>query len=817
MKRIVALVALLAAPLTLRGQNPDNGVPVLDPATPLADAVSLAEFNADGDDEGWSAAQVDDAEVSGGVWRGTTSGEDPWITLTLPEPVDLTGERHLILEFRMKRSADDTTPLQIFWADDNGGFVEPARRVTIRPERIPDDGGFHVYRLGFYNRIQGNLNALRIDFTTMEGSQAEFDYIRYSTVELNPEYTVVVDPPESARVNAYISLAEFNSPDDSEGWQPNHHVNNPVVAGGVLSGAASGADAILNGPGFNFPTLSGEYNILEVRLKRQEDDPTRIDIFIFDDLTNYHESHKFTIGGAGIPQDGEFHVLQFDATNYFVGTLQNLRIDPTADVPGYKFEIDYIRLGVVAPDADGDGLADLVETNTGTFVDSRDTGTDPNKADTDGDGVNDGVEVAYGTNPNDPSSKPFPSLDSYSTPNPVYAVGLPIAPNAPVFSNGTPTGFSVSPALPAGLSLDPSTGVISGTPSQITPQAVYTITATFANAPADTLELTLAVSSPGLLGYALNPASYKVGQNIPPNFPQLLGPEPESFRISPELPLGLYLDGFTGEIAGYPEEAIPPTDFTVTASYNGYPDSSYVVNIEVRPSPILTVDPVQLINEYVSLGEFDVDDDPEGWGAANASAVIADGVATVTATGNDPIVFRGDLALDMTTDEYSILEFRLRRSDHDQRFQIFWSDDSGGEAEERSFIIQPGDFPPLDGEFHVYQIAWAGVIDTTLYRLRLDDGDSAGRVGEFDYVRIGRIRTGPAPVSVALSAETVGDSAIALRWPASAPANLILQSAPTVSTGPWTSVPTPPFLENNQNVVVEPLSGTRRFYRLVQP
>lgn len=44
-------------------------------------------------------------------------------------------------------------------------------------------------------------------------------------------------------------------------------------------------------------------------------------------------------------------------------------------------------------DTDGDRLPDSVETNTGTFVDENDTGTDPNVADTDADGISDGDEV----------------------------------------------------------------------------------------------------------------------------------------------------------------------------------------------------------------------------------------------------------------------------------------------------------------------------------------------------------------------------------------------------------------------------------------
>lgn len=59
---------------------------------------------------------------------------------------------------------------------------------------------------------------------------------------------------------------------------------------------------------------------------------------------------------------------------------------------------------VPVPDSDMDGLDDVVETNTGIFIDANDTGTDPNNPDTDGDGLEDGEEVNnedYLLNPNE--------------------------------------------------------------------------------------------------------------------------------------------------------------------------------------------------------------------------------------------------------------------------------------------------------------------------------------------------------------------------------------------------------------------------------
>jgi hypothetical protein len=64
----------------------------------------------------------------------------------------------------------------------------------------------------------------------------------------------------------------------------------------------------------------------------------------------------------------------------------------------------------------------------------------------------------------------------YPTDPAVYAKGVIITPNTPYATGGAITVFRVNPALPAGLSLNPATGVLSGTPTAVAAAAGYEVT-----------------------------------------------------------------------------------------------------------------------------------------------------------------------------------------------------------------------------------------------------------------------------------------------------------------------------------------------------
>jgi hypothetical protein len=87
-----------------------------------------------------------------------------------------------------------------------------------------------------------------------------------------------------------------------------------------------------------------------------------------------------------------------------------------------------------------------------------------------------------------------PSALSYSSNPATYAKDTAITSNTPTNTGGAVVSYSVSPALPAGLTLNTSTGVISGTPTVATPTASYTVTATNSGG-STTASLSIAVVS----------------------------------------------------------------------------------------------------------------------------------------------------------------------------------------------------------------------------------------------------------------------------------------------------------------------------------
>ena len=140
----------------------------------------------------------------------------------------------------------------------------------------------------------------------------------------------------------------------------------------------------------------------------------------------------------------------------------------------------------------------------------------------------------------------------------------------PSVSGGTVTSWSVSPALPAGLSLDNSTGAISGTPTAITSSATYTITATNAGG-SDSTSVVIVVNDVAPSSIIYSPSSLSLTKDVTMSAatPQSSGGTVTSWSISGTLPAGLSFSTSTGTISGTPTVLSSIAYYTVTATNTG--------------------------------------------------------------------------------------------------------------------------------------------------------------------------------------------------------------------------------------------------------
>ncbi len=199
-------------------------------------------------------------------------------------------------------------------------------------------------------------------------------------------------------------------------------------------------------------------------------------------------------------------------------------------------------------------------------------------------------------NVSDPPAGPGPVTIVSTSPLPSGTENQPYAAALGGSGGITPYTWSLavgSPALPAGLSLDPTAGTITGTPtapgtttpifrledSSLPEQAVQkSLTITITTTP-QPLMITTASLSEGV-----------VNQPYPPTTLQATGGiQPYTWSVNPPLPDGLSLNvSAPGEISGTPSDGTAGTTthtFTVTDSDAPFKTATTQLSLKINPAP----------------------------------------------------------------------------------------------------------------------------------------------------------------------------------------------------------------------------------------
>ena len=148
-----------------------------------------------------------------------------------------------------------------------------------------------------------------------------------------------------------------------------------------------------------------------------------------------------------------------------------------------------------------------------------------------------------------------------------------ISTTAPTLSGGTATSYSISPALPTGLTFNTTNASITGTPSVVSASATYTVTGTTASGCIGRNSFTLSVFNavaPSALSYAPASQTVRQGTAITAMVPSASGGVIASYSISPALPAGLSFNTTTGIVSGTLTAAqTGSVTYTITATNSG--------------------------------------------------------------------------------------------------------------------------------------------------------------------------------------------------------------------------------------------------------
>ena len=176
-----------------------------------------------------------------------------------------------------------------------------------------------------------------------------------------------------------------------------------------------------------------------------------------------------------------------------------------------------------------------------------------------------------------------PSALSYTTATAVYIKGTAITPNSPTSTGGAVTSYSVNPALPAGLTLSTSTGVISGTPAAVTATASYTVTASNATG-STTATLTITVNVTPLSADNIN-LIFVVSEDLAYQDQALGDVSPSTANLTNKgLQRSLLLAPFLQEVLGMNNVtgiyALEPMTHLQTTPTGNYPDMAALETIQ---------------------------------------------------------------------------------------------------------------------------------------------------------------------------------------------------------------------------------------------
>ena len=291
--------------------------------------------------QGWSSKnQISPYAASAGCLRGTATGADPYIYDPNVNQTSVKGSAGVAVRIWMSA----TSPLELFWENENGGFASNRRVVQTIPGQqwttVHFDLSTHT------EWLDKTISRLRLDPGT-------------TGVSFIIDYVAVVD--DFTTPSASFVTETFAFQPDMQGWTLANQITTYRLEDNKLKGKTNGID-----PSITSPTLSLA-NQAGVVIQFKTDKAVTFKIYWSTTEGGLAESRSVS---SALNSSTEWQTLKFDLRNHpqWAGkTITGLRIDPSI-ASGQTFEIDSVTfLGLEGvEDADGDLLDGLDELIYGT-------------------------------------------------------------------------------------------------------------------------------------------------------------------------------------------------------------------------------------------------------------------------------------------------------------------------------------------------------------------------------------------------------------------------------------------------------------------
>ncbi|TMM30634.1 T9SS type A sorting domain-containing protein [Polaribacter aestuariivivens] len=308
------------------------------------------EFNGDSTIfDGFSTSFINNPEIANGVFKGTSTSNDPKI---INEGfVSFSGSDINTLTFRYKANTPNTR-VQLFWQTTENSSYAASRSVQAN---YTGNGDWQELSLDVSSNTEWQnkiINSLRIDPTNNDNVSFEIDWIRANNAidptqqcipEIDTDGDGLFDKEEEdlcRDINSSSDFAiEFNGDDIFDNYTA-QQIDNLVEENGVLKGTTSGTDSKLIK--LDFLEMAGApITDIIVRMKANID-ITKFQIFWEVEGGSINAARSVVKNYTG---NGAWQELSLDLStnNEWIGKkIKGLRIDPTNN-NNVSFEIDWIR------------------------------------------------------------------------------------------------------------------------------------------------------------------------------------------------------------------------------------------------------------------------------------------------------------------------------------------------------------------------------------------------------------------------------------------------------------------------------------------